>query len=282
MTQHENRYAIVPYAKMRRASSATMRAFQRKPMMHGLLEVDVTRARELLREHKASTGESLSFTAFVITCLGKALDEDKSLQAYRWGRKRLVVFDDVDVALAVEREVAGEMVPLVYVVRAVNHKTVRDVHREIRAYQAQGVSKSLLGFATVPFMPASLFVKILYRLLRTFPWLHKRVVGTVGVTSVGMFGRGTGWGIPVAGDTLLMTLGGLATKPGVVDGRIAIREYLCVTLSFDHRIVNGAPAARFAVRLGELIQSGYGLDGVVAELRPPAASGTPETQRSGS
>jgi pyruvate/2-oxoglutarate dehydrogenase complex dihydrolipoamide acyltransferase (E2) component len=37
------------------------------------------------------------------------------------------------------------------------------------------------------------------------------------------------------------------------------REYLNVTLSFDHDIVDGAPAARFAGRFTELVQSGYGL-----------------------
>jgi len=60
--------------------------------------------------------------------------------------------------------------------------------------------------------------------------------------------------------TLTVTLGGIAEKPGVVDGRIEIREYLSMTLSFDHDIVDGAPAARFTHRLKELIESGYGLN----------------------
>ncbi len=54
-------------------------------------------------------------------------------------------------------------------------------------------------------------------------------------------------------------LGGIAEKPGVVDGNIAIREYLCMTLSFDHDSIDGAPAARFVQRLKELIEGGYGL-----------------------
>jgi pyruvate/2-oxoglutarate dehydrogenase complex dihydrolipoamide acyltransferase (E2) component len=44
-----------------------------------------------------------------------------------------------------------------------------------------------------------------------------------------------------------------------VDGRIEIREFLCLTLSFDHDIIDGAPAARFTSRLKALIESGYGL-----------------------
>ena len=267
------KYQMVPYPKMRRATAATMRSFQRKPMMHGLIEVDVTRAREFLREHKARTGESLSFTGFIIGCIGKAIDEDKSMQAYRWGRRRLVVFDDVDVALAIEHDREGQKVPLVFIIRAVNHKTFREIHREIRADQLQETAKGALGFTTIPFLPPVLSIRLIYRMLRTFPWLHKRVIGTIGVTSVGMFGNGVGWGIPVAGATLLITLGGLASKPGVVDGRIVIREYLCVTLSFDHRIIDGAPAARFAERLRVLIESGYGLgDSAVESGRTLAPS----------
>ena len=265
MKTSAKQYQMVPYTKMRRAVTANLRSFQRKPMMHGLIEVDVTKARALLREHKARTGESLSFTAFIIACVAKAVDENKSVQAYRWGRKRLVVFDDVDVAIVIERDLAGQKVPLLYVIHAANRKTYEEIHHEIRAIQARDPAKSVLGFTALPFVPPVLVTRILYRTLRTFPWLHQRVVGSVGVTAVGMFGKGSGWGIPVAASSLAVTLGGLAPKPAVVDGRIAIRDFLCVTVSFDHRITDGAPAARFTDRLRELIESGYGLPGSAVE-----------------
>jgi pyruvate/2-oxoglutarate dehydrogenase complex dihydrolipoamide acyltransferase (E2) component len=63
-----------------------------------------------------------------------------------------------------------------------------------------------------------------------------------------------------------VTLGGIAEKPGEVDGQIAIREYLCLTLSFSHALIDGAPAARFAQRLKDLIESGYGLCEGEAEI----------------
>jgi pyruvate/2-oxoglutarate dehydrogenase complex dihydrolipoamide acyltransferase (E2) component len=78
---------------------------------------------------------------------------------------------------------------------------------------------------------------------------------------VGMFGQGSGWGVgflPL--HTLGLTVGGLTEKPGVVAGQIAIREYLDLTISFDHDIVDGAPAARFAQKLKGLIEGGYGLE----------------------
>ena len=97
MKQNHNDDQLVPYPKLRRTMGVAMRIWQRKSMIHGLIEVDVTRAREFLREHKAKTGESLSFTAFIIACVGKAVDEHKAVQAYRKGRKHLVLFDEVDV-----------------------------------------------------------------------------------------------------------------------------------------------------------------------------------------
>jgi pyruvate/2-oxoglutarate dehydrogenase complex dihydrolipoamide acyltransferase (E2) component len=41
-----------------------------------------------------------------------------------------------------------------------------------------------------------------------------------------------------------------------VDGRIEPREHLCLTLTFNHDIVDGAPAARFAKTFGEMLKSG--------------------------
>ncbi len=73
MNRQDHNYQIVPYPKLRRALAITLSSVRWKPMIHGLLEVDVTEAREILEAHKAESGESLSFTAFIITCLAKAL-----------------------------------------------------------------------------------------------------------------------------------------------------------------------------------------------------------------
>jgi len=255
-------YEIVPYSKLRRALGLTLRSVRRKSMIHGLLEVDVTKARAFLRDHQAKTGESLSFTAFMITCLAHAVDEQKSVQAYRKGSKHLVLFDEVDVATMIEREIAGHKQPIVYIIRAANTKTVREIHQEIRAAQVNVVEQAWEGLRDFGWLPLVVF-RVLWPL---FWWLkgrsprvQKKYGGTVGVSAVGMFGKGGGWGIPVDDHTLDLTLGGIAEKPGVIDGQIAIREYLCITLSFNHELSDGAPAARFTERLKELIESGYGL-----------------------
>ena len=63
-----------------------------------------------------------------------------------------------------------------------------------------------------------------------------------------------------------------------MDGHAAIREYLSLTISVDHDLVDGAPAARFTGRLKELIESGYGLGDSTAESEPAGADGASTQQ----
>lgn len=265
MNKRHDDYQIIPYSKVRRVLGAMYPSIQRRPLIHGLLEVDVTRARAFLHEHKARTGESLSFTAFIITCLAQAVDENKALHAYRKGKKHLVLFDEVDVATFVEREVIGHLQPISYLIRAANKKTFREIHQEIRRAQVEQVEALQDSFNPTHWLVALPMVvfrglwAIFWWVRDRCPQVQKNLYGTVAITSVGMFGKDGGWGIPVAEQTLMITLGGIAEKPGVVDGIIAIREYLSLTLSVNHAIVDGAPAARFAMRLKELIESGYSL-----------------------
>jgi pyruvate/2-oxoglutarate dehydrogenase complex dihydrolipoamide acyltransferase (E2) component len=82
----------------------------------------------------------------------------------------------------------------------------------------------------------------------------------VTLSAVGMFGKGAGWGIPVSSPSLCwISVGGIGEKREDVDGQSALRDYLSLTVSFDHNMIDGAPATRFTERLKELIESGYGL-----------------------
>ena len=261
MKQQHSNYQVMPYSKVQRMIATELRLSHRTPMIHGLIEADVTRARAHLRNQKAKTGESLSFTAFLIACLAQAVKEHKSVQASRKGRKHLIIFEDVDVLTYIER---GSL-PMPYIIRGANSKTEQEIHQEIRAAQVQEVAKAATGFELVQFVPIFLFSFFL-RLLGRHPKQMKKYVGTVALSSVGMFGKSAGWGIPPANPpSLLITVGGIGEKPGVVDGQIAIREYLCLTISFDHDIIDGAPAARFTQRFKELIERGYGLDDSTVE-----------------
>lgn len=259
-------HTIHPFPRSRAFVVDAARVAAGKHMIHGLVEFDVTEPRARLREHKARTGESLSFTAFVLHCVGAAVAEDRMVHALRDWRGRLVLFDDVDINTIIEIELEGRRFPLAHVIRATNRRTVRDMHDEIRAVQSKGDrnydDRAVRLLRTYARLPGPLR-RLAYRIGMASPYRTKQIAGTVSVTAVGMFGAGGGWGIPIPLHTLNLTLGGIATKPGIIEGRIEPREYLHVTLSFDHDIVDGAPAARFVERLRGLVEGGDGLEEVV-------------------
>jgi len=256
---------VVPFPLYQRLAAAAYRTMRDKPTIHGLYEVDVTQARRLLREHKARSGEALSFTAFIAACLARAVDEDKRVQAFRKGARRLLVFDDVDVATRIEREVAGQTYVVPHVLRAANHKTVRQLHEEIRAAQVSEVQDSLTRFRFLPTFLHGPVVAAFAWLAGKRPQLWKQTMGTVGLTSVGMFVGGAGFGIPLPAPTALMlTVGGIGDKITWEHGQPVVREHLSLTISVNHDVVDGAPAARFAQRLKALIESADGLHEAVS------------------
>jgi pyruvate/2-oxoglutarate dehydrogenase complex dihydrolipoamide acyltransferase (E2) component len=281
MEQHSEDL-VIPYPKSRRFMEEAIRSTHNKPMMHGLLEVDVTKARGYARDVKARTGESPSFTAFVIGCLGRAVDEHREVHALRKGRHHLVLFGEVDVLTWIERDIAGQPVVLPCIVRAANRKRFLEIHDEIRTGQVQDVAKIDVGGAKASqLLPAWLFrpyFSLAVRLGKYLPREWKKRWGTVTLSAVGMAGKGAGWGIPPSSPSMCwITVGGIGEKREDVDGEIATREYLSLTVSFDHSMIDAAPAARFTERLKELIESGCGLtleEEVIAE--PIARERVPE------
>ncbi len=261
MTKQQDELRAIPFSAGRRLISDAISLGRYKHNIHGLLEVDVTKARQCIRDYEAETGEETSFTAFVIACLAKAVDSNKLLQARRSWRNQLVIFDDVDVNTTIEIENEGEPIPILHIVRAANRRPYADLSREIREIKAKGPTSDSAKRGTSGFfgMLPSFVRRRFFRVLGAFPGIDKEHGGTVLLTSVGMFGSGGGWGIPFVRHTLSVTLGGIAEKPVVVDGEIAIREVMSVTVTFDHDIVDGAPAARFAGHFKELIESAFSL-----------------------
>ena len=181
----------------------------------------------------------------------------------------------------IERDVAGQKFVVPHIVRAANRKTFRELHDEIRAARRAEMKNVRKQFPFL-FLPAVLYRPFLWAfgwIGRRCPRLWKTTVGTVEISAVGMFGTGAGWGIPPAPATaLIVTVGGIGEKPAVVDGHITVREYLSLTISVDHDIVDGAPAARFIQRLKELIESANGLPDSMAESEQAGAEGASTQQ----
>ena len=262
------RFTRLPLPSNSSTAAAMMEVGRRRHHVAGLGEVDVTDSRNAIRDYRRKSGRGMSLTAWVVKCIGQAVAEQPEVQACRKGRRGLVVFEDVDVLVVVERLVGSERVPLPYIVRRANTKSLQQVHDEIRSAQLQELTgrEVSLGQAPTPWL-APLFrrlpqalQRIPFQLVARRPFLAKRVQGTVGVTAVGMFGRFAGWPLTVGLHTLDFALGGVVRWPGVVGGKVAVRDYLRMTVLVDHDVVDGAPAARFISRLTQLMESGNGLD----------------------
>ncbi|TCC24799.1 2-oxo acid dehydrogenase subunit E2 [Kribbella speibonae] len=236
----------------------TGRAARRRHAVHGLFEADVTSARAALHRGRAAD----QFTAFVIHCVAAAVGADPAVQAYRDLRGREVVFDQVDVGLPVEVEVDGKPFAFTHVLRDAGRRTIQDLHQEIHAVKTDpqlspSVRKARWAHAYL-LLPGFLRVALLGALHR-LPRRQQALAGTIGVTAVGMFGAGAGWGIAFQLHTLSIVVGGTARRPVFFQGVLVEREFLQLTISVDHDIVDGAPAARFVARLRELLTTGDGI-----------------------
>jgi len=244
----------------RRGTVDYMRAAGRRSSVHGIVEVDVTEARERIRAIKNETGEQLSFTAFVVSCLAAAIDDHPRVNAYRDWRGRVHVFEDVDVNVLVETTLRGETLGVPHVIRGANGRSLRSIHDEIRAAQSAEDPTELSRWERLGLWLPGFLRRLVWRLPQWFPRRWKAMAGTVAVTSVGMFGRGGGWAVSPTNYTIQATVGGISTEPRFVDGDLENRQILHLTVSFDHDVVDGAPATRFVSRFVELLEDARGLE----------------------
>jgi len=271
MNNVTNPYHLVEFPPERRGMAAFQELKAGRHNMYALLEVDVTLPRKFIEDFKAKTGEQLSFTGYLISCLARAVDEDKAIQACRKGGHQLVMFEDVDVGFMIELKKGEKNLLTAHVIRAANRKTFWEIHQEIRTVQSgqEPTSEQKASWfrsaMQLPWPLSVLFKALFLMIVRRNPTIVTSMAGTVGISSVGMFGKGhAGWGIAIGSHGLDLVVGGTARKLVEVEGRIESREFLSLTIIFDHDVIDGAPAARFTRQLVELIESGYGLDAVQA------------------
>jgi len=241
------------------AASASVTA--RKNTIHSLAEADITEPRRLMKAHFEKTGEKLSFTAYIVYCLAQVIEQHPQLNSFI-RRNRLITLEDVTISVLVEREFEGEKVPEPVSIRAAQELTYRQISQRVReAAQDSGrrIGK-LSGMEWIRFIPGFL-LKTFVRLADKNMKLAKRY-GKVAVTAVGMFSREPVWFIPHGSGTVLITVGSIEKRNVFMNEKHEVREFLCLTGSFDHDIVDGAPAARFMHQFLETLKSGKYLQNV--------------------
>lgn len=247
----EAAYRTGPLPRGRRDVLDLLAHASRLPVIHGLLEVDVGLARRRLAEEHPE----VSFTAFVVASVARTVATHPEINARRAGR-RLVRFADVDMVVTAEERAGGDSRPVPHVVRQAQRRPLEDLALELRTIRRRA-DASDAGRRPRPLLERlpSVVRRLAVRAAMRSPAAAARFGPAVGVSSLGMFGAGMAWGLPVSPLTLMVTVGSIGTRPALVEGRLVEREVVALTLSFDHTVVDGAPAARFAAALRETIEA---------------------------
>jgi pyruvate/2-oxoglutarate dehydrogenase complex dihydrolipoamide acyltransferase (E2) component len=263
MKKRKTNRIIIPYPKDRRLTTDLFAISLLQPNIHGLSEFDVTDTLKKIKALKKK-GSEISFLAFTTNCLAHAVDNNKTIQGMKKGRKKIVLFDDVDVCLILSVEKAWRKVPLAHIIRKANEKSLAAINIEVQQIKNNLENKYREMEKTINSLlkvPGWFRRKFLERKYRHDPDFRKKNGGTVCLTSLGPFFAGkAGWGIPVSSNPLYIILGGIEEKPVVRDDEITKRKMLSVTAVFNHDITDGIQAIEFIKEFGELIEKGFALE----------------------
>ena len=191
------------------------------------MSVDATNVVGLREQYKvaAPVGRAVpSITDLFIKLTALTLCEHPMLNS-RWVDDRVMICDSVNIGIAVDTE-AGLFVPV-----------VRDAGR-LTLGQITERSSDLIRRA---------------REGRISPDDMKD--GTFTVTNLGTFGIESFAPIVNLPECAILGLGRIARQPVMIGERVVGRDRMTLSLTFDHRIVDGAPAARFLQQLGQKIEN---------------------------
>jgi pyruvate/2-oxoglutarate dehydrogenase complex dihydrolipoamide acyltransferase (E2) component len=257
----------LPWPRIRELVTDTLTIGHKTHAAVGLVEYDVSRPLTLIGGYKEQIPGGVSFTAYIVYCLARTVGEHTMLHAYRKGRKKLVVFDDVDVNTVLEkRKPDGTLIPALYIVRGIvrgaNHKSLAELNHELRQatlsdlYNDAGVRRR----RRIVRLPRALRALLWWWTLRD-PARIKRNCGTVAVSNVGAFaGPRPAWGFGPAFLTTTVFIGTMYDRVCWAGDHAEPRKTLSVTFSVNHDVVDGAPAVRFFETFARLLEGADGLD----------------------
>jgi pyruvate dehydrogenase E2 component (dihydrolipoamide acetyltransferase) len=187
--------------------------------------VDATNLVNLRNQFKAASGEPVpSYTDFLVKLTAFALREHPLLNA-SWAGEHVVVPAELHIGLAVDTE-AGLLVPVLRDVPGLGLRAVAARSRELieRARQGKLRAEEMHG-------------------------------GTFTVTSLGAFGVDAFTPIINYPQCAILGVGRIQRRPAAEGERVVVRDQLTLSLTFDHRVVDGAPAARFLQSLSRLVEN---------------------------
>ena len=188
--------------------------------------IDVTRAFELAARVTESAGTKVSFLAIVSRAVCLTLSGHPELNS-RWEQstQEIVQYGYVNLGIAAATE-RGLVVP-----------NIKDAG-----------SLDLVGIAAAL---AELTAEA--RAGKASP--DRLTGGTFTITNIGVFGVEAGTPILNPGEAGILALGAAQRRPWEFEGGIALRQVMTLSLSFDHRVVDGEQGSRFLAELGGLLQT---------------------------
>lgn len=223
--------AIEPLSRLRRIVADRMAASARSVARVTLFaEVDATelvRFREQIKDDFATRRNArVTFDALIVKASAVALAEHPDVRA-QWADGGLRRVDDVHVGFAVAAP-EGLFVP---VVRHADRLRLEEVCRDVDRLAEKARTGRLL--------PADYGN------------------GTFTITNLGQYGVDAFTPIINPPETAILGVGRIVRRPAVVGDRVEPRDVLWLTLAFDHRVVDGAPAAEFLRRIREVLEKPY-------------------------
>jgi pyruvate dehydrogenase E2 component (dihydrolipoamide acetyltransferase) len=189
-------------------------------------DLDITALEDLRKRRSAET--KLTLLPFLIKAIVSVLKAFPQFNASLDG-KNLIIKKYFHIGVAVDTPL-GLLVP---VLRDADKKTISELAAEIAAVTAQARSKGLQS--------------------------TQMSGGSFSISSLGSIG-GTGF-TPIinAPEVAILGVSRAQPRPVSVEERLEWRTMLPVSLSYDHRVINGADAARFCVALGAALKDSQGL-----------------------
>jgi hypothetical protein len=259
----------LPYPALRNFVLDVLAEGRRRNTIHLLLEADITELRGQAGAEAEANNASL--TALLTRHFVEAINHDRRLQAYRHGRKKLIVFDEIDVSAIVERDLAGQTIPVVSIIRRANQKSAAEIHAELQHAKSAplGENGPMRALEKTFFLLPGVLRRAVWFFIRRNPYWFKDLVGTVGVTSMGMFGSGAAVALPISPMSLTLSIGCIEKKLQLRNGAVCERDVVHLNLSADHDVIDGAPLMRFAERFKALIEAS-------PTIPAPAAPSSPD------
>lgn len=208
-------YGDVPVSQMRKTIARRLGESKfSAPHFYLTMEIDMDNAVQARKDINETSEVRISFNDLVVKAAAVALRKHPSINS-SWFGDKITYHQDINVGVAVAVP-DGLLVP---VVRDTDLKSLSMINQEVKELAGKAKSKKLS--------------------------MEEMSGNTFTISNLGMFGIDEFTAIINPPDACIMAVGGIIEKPVVKNGEIVVGKTMKVTLSCDHRVVDGASGAAF-------------------------------------